>query len=76
MHDILMHAFSCNELDSLIYTRVHTELAIIKIGNIRQISLAMLIKRILTKTPYFIFINSALFCSLPIKDLERGLYDS
>ena len=33
----------------LIYTRGDTELSIIKIGNIRQISLAMLIKRILTK---------------------------
>ena len=39
----------------LIYTRGDTELSIIKIGNIRQISLAMLIKRILTKKPSFYF---------------------
>ena len=46
--------FSCMHLvvmswNRLIYTRGDTELSIIKIGNIRQISLAMLIKRILTK---------------------------
>ena len=63
----------------LIYTRGDTELAIIKIGNIRQISLAMLIKRILTKNPYFNFINSALcWTTLATWSLRglRGLYDS
>ena len=39
----------------LIYTRGDTELSIIKIGNIRQISLAMLIKRILTNKSLFQF---------------------
>ena len=39
----------------LIYTRGDTELSIIKIGNIRQISLAMLIKRILTKKTLILF---------------------
>ena len=39
----------------LIYTRGDTELSIIKIGNIRQISLAMLIKRILANKSLFQF---------------------
>ena len=54
--------FSCMHLvvmswNRLIYTRGDTELSIIKIGNIRQISLAMLIKRILTKNPSFYFLS-------------------
>ena len=64
--------FSCMHLvvmswNLLIYTRGDTELSIIKIGNIRQISLAMLIKRILTKkTLILFFINSALFWTLSV----------